>query len=75
MGGIAVHLETSLINVEGMSCGHCVKSIEQAVGSLNGVSKVSASLTEKKVSVEYDSDRVTLETIKNIINDQGYTVK
>lgn len=70
-----MHPETSLINVDGMSCGHCVKSIEEAVGNLNGVGKVSVSLQEKKVSVEYDSDKVSLETIKNVINDQGFQAK
>lgn len=70
-----MHLETSLINVEGMSCGHCVKSIEEAVGNLNGVGKVNVSLKEKKVSVEYDGDKVSLETIKNVINDQGFEAR
>lgn len=70
-----MHLEASLINVEGMSCNHCVRSIEQAVGSLNGVEKVSVSLTEKKVSVEYYGDKVSLDTIKNVINDQGFEAK
>jgi len=70
-----VHPETSLINIEGMSCSHCVRSIEEAVGSLNGVEKAIVSLEEKKLSVEYDSDKVSLETIKNIINDQGYQVR
>ncbi|RHW31366.1 copper chaperone [Oceanobacillus profundus] len=30
-----------ILNVQGMSCGHCVKnSIEDSVGKLNGVEKL-----------------------------------
>lgn len=27
------------LQVQGMSCGHCVKSIENSVGAINGVEK------------------------------------
>ena len=63
------------LNVEGMSCEHCVESIKSAVGNLNGVSAVTLSLADKKVAVEYDKERVTLDTIKSVIEDQGYEVK
>jgi len=31
-------------------------------------------LKEKKVTVEYDSSKLEIETIKNAIEDQGYEV-
>ncbi|MDD4494709.1 MAG: copper chaperone CopZ [Eubacteriales bacterium] len=63
------------LNVEGMSCQHCVNRIEKALGSLNGIESVKVSLDDKKVVVEYDSERIALTTIKDVINDQGYEVK
>ena len=33
-----------VLKVEGMSCGHCVNSIEKSVGSLSGVSAVKVDL-------------------------------
>ena len=68
-------MEKVTLNVEGMSCGHCVKSVEGSVGALNGVSNVKVDLENKKVDVEFNKDEVTLDTIKETIDDQGYEVK
>ena len=68
-------MEKVTLNVEGMSCGHCVKSVEGSVGALNGVLSVKVDLENKKVDVEFNKDEVTLDTIKETIDDQGYEVK
>ena len=68
-------IESSVLNVEGMSCQHCVMSVEKAVGALNGVKKVAVDLKAKQVRVEYDPRQVSLEKIKATIDDQGYEVK
>ena len=63
------------LNVEGMSCSHCADSIKKAVEELNGVSKVTVSVDDKKVVVEYDGERISSDIIKDVIEDQGYQVK
>ena len=68
-------MEKVTLNVEGMSCGHCVKAVEGSVGGLNGVSSVKVDLENKKVDVEFDQSVVTLDSIKETIDDQGYDVK
>ena len=68
-------MEKVTLNVEGMSCGHCVKAVEGSVGALNGVSTVKVDLEDKKVDVEFNQDEVTLDVIKETIDDQGYEVK
>jgi len=68
-------MEKITLTVEGMSCGHCVKAVEGSVGKLNGVASVKVSLENKSVDVEYNADEVTLEAIKETIDDQGYDVK
>lgn len=60
-----------ILKVEGMSCGHCVNSIETNVGELTGVSTVKVDLANKEVSVEFDN-AATLAQIKETIEDQGY---
>lgn len=67
--------DVASLNVEGMSCQHCVNRIENNVGNLNGVVNVKVSLTDKKVFVEFDNDKVSVDIIKSVIEDQGYTVK
>ncbi|KQL55132.1 copper resistance protein CopZ [Heyndrickxia shackletonii] len=63
------------LEVLGMSCGHCVNSIEGSVGALNGVEKVKVHLSEGLVDIEFNPEAVTLEQIKETIDDQGYEVK
>lgn len=65
--------EIKIINVEGMSCSHCEAIVKNAVEALNGVESVSVSLKDKKITVEYDSEKVELQTIKDTIEDQGFT--
>ncbi|MDD2189618.1 MAG: copper chaperone CopZ [Eubacteriales bacterium] len=63
-----------LLKVEGMSCSHCIEAVKKAAGGLGGVSDVYADLESKTATVEYDSNEVSLESIKEAIEDQGYDV-
>lgn len=68
-------IEKVTLNVTGMSCGHCVNSVEGSVGSLSGVQNVKVHLSEGKVDVEFNPQEVSLEKIKETIDDQGYDVE
>ncbi|MDQ0219967.1 copper chaperone [Peribacillus cavernae] len=67
-------MENITLNVKGMTCGHCVKAVEGNVGKLDGVEKVKVDLDKGQVDVSYDSKAVTLDKIKETIDDQGYEV-
>lgn len=67
-------MEKVTLNVSGMSCGHCVKAVEGSVGELKGVSTVKVNLESATVDVEFNSAEVTLDAIKETIDDQGYDV-
>ncbi len=73
-GDVMMSSETKVLNVEGMSCSHCVHSVKTALGSLNGVSKVDVDLAGKKVTVVYDKDQVQLKAITDSIENAGYDV-
>ena len=68
-------MEKVTLNVQGMSCGHCVKAVEGSVGALKGVNTVKVELKGSTVDVEYDNQEITLDKIKETIDDQGYDVK
>ncbi|QWU46285.1 MULTISPECIES: copper chaperone CopZ [Bacillus] len=68
-------MEQLTLKVEGMSCGHCVNSIEGSVKELNGVEQVKVQLSEGTVEVTIDSSVVTLKDIVAVIEDQGYDVQ
>lgn len=67
-------MKSILLKVEGMSCSHCVNAVTKAVSALAGVSGVNVSLAEKTVSVDYSDDQVSLESIKEAIEEEGYDV-
>ncbi|CAM4319600.1 MULTISPECIES: copper ion binding protein [Paenibacillus] len=64
-------MKNETLHVEGMSCGHCVKSVEGAVKNIGADAKVN--LEQKTVEVSFD-ESVSLEAIKNAIEEQGYDV-
>lgn len=61
-----------VLKVEGMSCGHCVNSVETAVKEAGAQAQVD--LANKKVTVQYDPSTVTTEHIIEAIEEQGYDV-
>ena len=55
-------MENITLNVGGMSCGHCVKA-------------VNVNLEAGEVAVAYEPGKVSVEQIKEAIDEQGYDVK
>ncbi|MGN7478375.1 copper chaperone CopZ [Solibacillus silvestris] len=68
-------MQNITLNVQGMSCGHCVKAIEGSVGELEGVNQVNVKLDEALVNVSFDETQVTPAAIKETIEEQGYDVE
>lgn len=64
---------TKTIFIEGMSCGHCSKRVEEALKSVNGVKSVSVSLEEKKAEVVLKED-VSEDALKTAVEDIGFEV-
>jgi len=62
------------LNVQGMSCGHCVNSIEGSVGEQNGVESVKVNFQDGKVDVTFDEEKINLKEITEVIEEQGYDV-
>ncbi|WP_425452735.1 cation transporter [Ammoniphilus oxalaticus] len=61
-----------VLKVDGMSCDHCVQTVEGALRKLGANGKVN--LVEKTVAVDYDEAKLSLDTIKQAIEDQGFDV-
>ena len=65
-------METTIIKVDGMSCGGCVKSVTGVLTALDGVAKADVSLEQKQAVVEFDAGKVTREQLKAVIEDAGF---
>lgn len=68
-------MENVTLNVKGMSCGHCIKTVEASVGALEGVEQVNVNLGAGQVNVIYNKQKISLSQIKETIDDQGYDVE
>ena len=68
-------MENVVLNVKGMSCGHCVKAVENSVGELQGINEVKVDLGAAQVTVAFDASQVTVDAIKEAIEEQGYDVE
>ncbi|MCA0385890.1 MAG: heavy-metal-associated domain-containing protein [Firmicutes bacterium] len=62
------------ILITGMTCGHCVKRVENALLEIDGVHSVVVSLQEKRATIEAD-DKIEDQLLKDAIEDVGYTVE
>ncbi|MVV51360.1 copper chaperone [Pseudomonas sp. PB120] len=61
-----------VFNVQGMSCGHCVKAITEAVQARDPAASVRVDLAAKEVGVE---SALTVEQVIAAISEEGYEVK
>ncbi|CAJ1316967.1 copper ion binding protein [Paenibacillus sp. PK4536] len=65
-------MATIKLEVEGMSCNHCVQAVEGALQEIGAKGKVN--LEAKSVDIEYDADQVDIMKLTDAIEEQGYDV-
>ena len=58
-----------IFKVQGMSCGHCVKTITQALQRCDAAAEVQVDLAAGEVRV---ASRVAAELLMQAIVEQGY---
>ncbi|RAX55152.1 hypothetical protein CCY99_00180 [Helicobacter sp. 16-1353] len=63
-----------LLNIEGMTCNHCVEKIKKFVGECEGVQNININLENKTLEVEF-IEPTTIENIILAIEDSGFEVK
>jgi copper chaperone len=59
------------LQVENMSCGHCVGAVTKAVQAVDAAAKVEIDLASKSVKIDSASD---LAPLTSAIADAGYPV-
>jgi copper chaperone len=66
--------QETILSVPDISCEHCVKTINGALGVLPGVAAVNTDISTKTVHLRYDPQQVSLGKIEEVLDDVGYTV-
>lgn len=60
------------IPVVGMACSACSANVEKKLNSLAGISSASVSLPGRSALIDYDPTTISLEKMKQAVNDIGY---
>ncbi|CAB4408278.1 unnamed protein product [Rhizophagus irregularis] len=69
-----ISMVDKVIPINGMTCQSCVRSITNAVSSLSGILNITVSLENNEASVSFDSNKITLSTIIETIENCGFDV-
>lgn len=65
-------MTTQTLEIGGMTCGHCLRSVKDALGELPGVTLEEVRIG--KAVVSFDETTVKPETIAEAVRDAGYEV-
>jgi Cd2+/Zn2+-exporting ATPase len=66
-------LKTQLLQIDGMDCGSCAKTIEASLQQLRGVTEATVNYTTGKAKVSYDLDLLSEDKIITRITALGYS--
>jgi copper chaperone CopZ len=67
-------METTTIDVQGMTCGGCVASVARVLKALPGVADVDVTLNPGRATVTYDASRTDVKAMAHAIEEAGYDV-
>jgi Cu+-exporting ATPase len=63
------------LEIEGMTCAGCVRTVERALSETEGVERASVNLASATAHVEYRSGAVQPDALKAAVRKAGYGVK
>ncbi|BCL66417.1 hypothetical protein Hhaem_01300 [Haemophilus haemolyticus] len=64
-------MKTITLNIEGMHCGGCVKSVTRVLTELDGVQSADVQL-EGKANITFDENKVIVAQLIEVIEDAGF---
>ncbi|XP_014781705.1 copper-transporting ATPase 1 isoform X2 [Octopus bimaculoides] len=65
-------LSETIIQIDGMTCQSCVRTIESELSKFPGVDFISVSLEEKRAIIRYDQQVTNPQALRNKIDDMGF---
>ena len=58
--------------IEGMHCTGCSTRLQKVLNNLEGVEEAEVSLEAKQAMIKYDEDKISIEVIREAIEDAGF---
>ena len=70
--GFELHTDEMTLRIQGMHCASCTMNVENFLIRLDGIFDVKADLTSQSAKIRYDSSKVTLDEIEDVITSLGF---
>lgn len=67
-------MQTTILNINGMTCMGCANSIKNVVEKVSGVSGADVSLENKQVKIQYDPEKTNINQFKEAIVGTGFEI-
>ncbi|WP_234117869.1 heavy metal translocating P-type ATPase [Clostridium hydrogenum] len=61
-----------VLNIKGMTCAACSRTVERVTGKLDGVYEANVNLATEKLNVSFDAAKVSVLDIEKAIEKAGY---
>ncbi len=68
-------MQTQILNVPDVSCGHCERTIRKALQPIPGLAQVEVEIPQRQVKVKFDESLVDIQTIRKVLEREGYPVE
>lgn len=68
-------MATITLNIDGMTCGGCVKSVTKVLNDLDGVRSATVSLENKNAQVEFDESKIQIAQLVEAVEDAGFDTR
>ena len=73
--GFSIPVETTNLNIGGMTCGSCVMHVEHALNGISGVQAARVNLASEKAAVDFVAGMVSLDALKDAVEEAGYRME
>ncbi len=65
-------MKTQTVNIQGMTCGHCVMSVKKELSKIDGLTFNNVKIGLAEVVV--DESKVTDQQLQHAVEEAGYSV-
>ena len=68
-------MATTTIKISGMTCGHCVRTVTNALEGVEGVKSAQVDLTAGRARVDYDEAETNPDALVGAVTEEGYSAE
>ena len=65
-------MATATLQVSGMTCQHCVKTVQRTLEAVDGVEQAKVDLDGGRAVIEFDDGRTDAAALAGAVSEEGY---